>query len=138
MKIRQGFVSNSSSSSFILAIKQGRELDEANIRPLLGAAYGTPMYGIAEKIAKHIARRAKKTSIREFLNDSGYDSLEDAVENGWHMTKQMAEALMSAEGMDVYTFYASDEDGDGIESMLCNEEFNIKTPDLVLVGGGGY
>lgn len=49
MKFRLGFVSNSSSSSFILAIKG--ELTKENFLAALGVDTESPMYGLAKEIS---------------------------------------------------------------------------------------
>lgn len=132
MKIRTGFVSNSSSSSFVVAVKPGTELTKDKLVELFQVPETSPLRGISEGIARFVADASKPRELVEILYDYGYSSITDALEDNC----KPIELINS--GYKVYTFYASDDSGDGLETMLCYTEFDINTPELVISGGGGY
>ena len=75
MKTRTGFVSNSSSSSFVIATKE--ELTKENINKAFGVPETGVFKNLAEEMAKVFFNRAKKVTLEEYLEDYSYDSLED-------------------------------------------------------------
>lgn len=137
MKIRQGFVSNSSSSSFIVAVPTGTEVTAEGIMDLFMIPETSPVYDLNYSIADFIASAARPTSIPDLLSDYGYKTVEEALEDGCGGDLETV-VQYAAEGFDVYRFHASDDNGDGVETMLCNTELDIHTEGLVLVGGRGY
>ena len=137
MKVRQGFVSNSSSSSFIVAVPSGAEVTTDSIMELFEIPQTSPVYGLNCSIAEFIARSVVKTDIPDMLHNYGYDSVAEAEEDGCCGELQVAVDYASS-GFDIYYLHASDDNGDGIETMLCNTELDIRTDNLAIVGGGGY
>ena len=141
MKIRKGFVSNSSSSSFVIGIK-GAELTPENLLAKLGVPESAPGHEMFLEIAETMVSCAKRSycnggkphTVESLLKDYGYDTVEEAAESGegaWEII-QLVEA-----GFTVYSGLAGNEDG-GAEAMLCDMEIDIATDDLVVRGGGGY
>lgn len=143
MKIRQGFVSNSSSSSFIVAFPKGMEISSDNVQNYLFAgqeaitAYDWIGTFTAKEIAEQVTRdmRAQTPNVDEQIAEAlgghlpgapnfdsfrkrsadgkGYDYDWDAYEKASSAHRAiMAEKIKSEfEGMDVYTFEYSDNDG---------------------------
>lgn len=128
MKIRSGFVSNSSSSSFIVATK-GVELTEDLVRDALGIKAGTPAEEIFDGVIEKIAK-AKRYKMKDILDDWGVDDIEEIDD------KDLQRILK--EGWTVHSFYASNEDVDPAENFLCYTDVDVKTDTLYIKGGGGY
>ena len=130
MKVRKGFVSNSSSSSFIIATT-AQQLTLDNLLEAFAVPEGSPLFKVACDMAQVMLDRATKYDEKEILYNWGYKSLEEALEDG----NQQAQLI--ERGFTVYGGYASDEDG-GIEAMLCNTEIDFESEDVVLYCEGGY
>ena len=131
MKIRKGFVSNSSSSSFIIAVRGEEKLNIDSLVGLFQVPQTSPLYDIAVNMAQVMLNRSHLFDEKEIVYQFGYDSLEDALNSGNRHAKLLAG------GYTVYGGYASDEDG-GIEAMLCNTEIDFESEDVVLCCEGGY
>jgi len=74
MKIRQGFVSNSSSSSFIIGVKG--DLTEEKLMKAFNVPKDSPMYVFAEEIAS-LMLTSEKYSLKEYMDNECYDSEEE-------------------------------------------------------------
>ena len=131
MKYRAGFVSNSSSSSFIVAVKGDGRLDVDTLVGLFQVPQTSPMYDIAVDMAQVMINRSHLFDEEEIVYQFGYKSLEEALKEGNRHAKLLTD------GFTVYGGYASDEDG-GIEAMLCNTEIDFESEDVVLYCEGGY
>ena len=128
MKIRNGFVSNSSSSSFIIACKG--DLTKEVMKQLC-IDKSSPWADFVEKGINLLIENAteKFTTIKEleqFIESDGYD--DDAFDTLKEYIKQG------------FTGYIGslDSDGDGIESALCDMEINYKSNDLIIEKEEGY
>lgn len=131
MKYRAGFVSNSSSSSFIVAVRGDNKLDVDTLVSHFKVLQTSPLYDIAVGMAQVIVDRSRLYDEEEILYQFGYSSIDEAVEdNNRH-------AKLLKEGYTVYSGYASDEDG-GIEAMVCNTSMDYESEDIVLYSEGGY
>lgn len=131
MKYRAGFVSNSSSSSFIIAVRGKKELNADDLVELFQVPEGSPLRYLASKLAQVALDCANKYDENEIKYQFGYDSIEDALKDG----NKHAELLQK--GFTVYSGYASNEDG-GIEAMLCNTPIDFESEDIVFYCEGGY
>ena len=131
MKYRAGFVSNSSSSSFIIAVRGEEKLNVDSLVGLFQVPQTSPLYDIAVDMAQVMINRSHLFDEKEIVYQFGYKSLEEALENGNRHAKLLTD------GFTVYGGYASNEDG-GIEAMLCNTEIDFESEDVVLYCEGGY
>jgi hypothetical protein len=119
MKVREGFVSNSSSSSFIVAAKG--ELTEALVLQALGVAETSPLYKFAKDIAGLLAD-AKEMDFEDLADWGDDGTLKNLIKRGFT----------------VYEGSASDDDYRSAEAALCEMTINYESDDLVIIKEGGY
>lgn len=129
MKTRNGFVSNSSSSSFLICIKKGEELSQENILKTFEIGENSPLYDLADNLAVYLSDNVKQMTMDTIKND--YTWKGEIEDYGVKLLE------LIQDGWDVYKGYASNE-GDAIEAYLCDVELNIKTDNLILEKEGGY
>ena len=131
MKIRNGFVSNNSSSSFLILSKE--ELDKNKLMELFLIPKESPLYIIGEQIADFIISEGRHNSIEEIMYNYGYEE-EDLEDHGY-----MANLIKKArdEKWEIYEGYASNEDS-GVGAYFCDIDLDIKTDDLIIYKEGGY
>ena len=133
MKIRSGFVSNSSSSSFIIAFKGDKKQLKSRLTTIFKLPDDYPLHqlvdGISETIFKCIEEgyRAGITGTKEYLayiEDEGNDPDDDQI------------ALID-KGFTLYPGSFSSEEY-GIEETLCETDIDYVSDDLIIKHEGGY
>ena len=121
MKIRTGFVSNSSSASFVVASN-----DDLTEEMLLMhfQSEGHPMAWLMRGLAKYITEKAEPLTVPPKAEDTYGDHVSDRVRG------------LSERFKNIYTFCASNEDGDTFGTMLYNEQDHVRinTDGLVIHG----
>jgi len=125
MKCRSGFVSNSSSSSFIIGSKV--PLTEELLLKHFGVKEGSLMYPFAIKTAKWIVEYAEHHTLKDYLMDMGFNDLPKDV------------AGIFDKGMKLYIAWAhSDSHDNSIEAALCDLDFHYESDELIIEKEGGY
>ena len=124
MKQRNGFVSNSSSSSFLIASKT--ELTRERIESLIGAREDSPfkdlLKGIINTFYESIGRPLK--DIDEYIRES--DDEPDYKIKQWFEN-----------GFLIYQGRWCTDEG-GVEAMLCDATINYTSDDLIIEHDGGF
>ncbi len=124
MKVRFDFVTNSSSSSFVIASKE--ELNKKMLYELFQISDNHPLRELLQDIANTILHSATKSTLDEIREDD------------YSLSEQCAKYL--DKGFHLYHGSFSDEGygSDMAESYLCSAGLNIETDDFIMIHEGGY
>jgi len=128
MKIRSGFVSNSSSSSFIIA----------SDKPTFTIRMEVDIQKYSTAVVK--TKNELDDYYVEYHGWGGRNTIEQILEDDSYVKEQYDNALKQIEiGKTVYFGSCDDNSYDPVESMLCNNGFNNLSDDLFVIDGdGGY
>jgi hypothetical protein len=121
MKVRNGFVSNSSSSSYLLAYKPGEDISRSGLVEALGARPGTPAEELLKPYVDFFLAGKRMTK----------EDLEERYNSGDRMPEKLQEAL--GKGWEVIHIRASNEDNDPISYALHYGEVEIDMTTLMLM-----
>ena len=132
MKIRNGFVSNSSSSSFIVGFKKGlsnKEKEQLLLKKM-GINENSFFYNIAKEITGCIINSNFIKNKEKLLEEFGYDSFEEMEE----LESWTTNAFLKCEekNFDIYTGSAGNDSEDTGEILLCDMEWNIDDNDIFI------
>lgn len=127
MKVRSGFVSNSSSSSFIVAYRSNFADDFKNA---VADTEKSPFAFMIQEVGACFKRNIDETfkSLRDYFESEDYDK--DRPD------KKVIELL--EKGFIVATGSISDENYDGMDSYLAHVEIEFENDSLAIYTEGGY
>lgn len=136
MKIRTGFVSNSSSSSYIIGVKG--EFDEDRLKDVLIKLFAVPeesmMHPFSVECANTLSRGLSRLgNTPEELMKALYIDREDMESIGW---KPLFDWV--SQGFTLFDGSVSDEGGDAMEYWLTYQDINYESETLVIRKDGGY
>ena len=121
MKVRFGFVSNSSSSSFIIAVKE--KLTISMLMDKFKIDKTSPLHIFAVSLAQRIDANVELVDIEEYVDDYGLsDTIKKVIENK----------------LILYKGWASSDGDDYVEQALCSMSFDISQDDFIFEKEGGY
>ena len=128
MKLRIGFISNSSSSSFVIISKKG-ELTAKKLVKAFDVGKTSPLYDLAIEMAETLVGCAEKTSLENILE-------ENCVENIKNLPNEIQKAL-KIKGI-IYTGSCSNDSGESAETILCDSGFDYEDDEIVFIKEGGF
>ena len=140
MKIRAGFVSNSSSSSFTIATRSrlvfgynGESLLEGVLKSILKVPEESPLYDIANRMAGCLVAKADEYTLHEMAEEGGFESVAQMLEDDPFLAKAVSK------GMDRFYYGdVSDNDYHSVEAMLCNIALDYEDEDVMIEKSAGY
>jgi len=138
MKIRNGFVSNSSSSSFLIVMKNNKVLNKNSLIESFKMDKNSPLFGFANDLSDFLINESEECTIASmhdnYVGHYGEDvlSVDDMIKElveDISMDKEMLESIKNNK-IKVYEGSATDEDGDAISSYLYNSEVCFDTDEI--------
>ncbi len=118
-KVRFGFVTNSSSSSFIIEVRNGK-LTEEVVRKALGVDETSMLRSMADAVAQFLIGAVEEVNNEECEEWEDYNEKE-LLKKGWKVFRGRASS-----------------DGEGIEPVICEMTIDYKSKDLIIRKDGGY
>lgn len=123
--MRNGFVSNSSSSSFIIGTRG--KLDKKKLIKLFKVDKESPIFLLVKGMADILVENATKMTLKEYLEDTCYE--EDGV-------PKIVKKIIS-KGFTLYSGSVGDEAG-GLESALCQVGLDYEDDEFIIEKEEGY
>lgn len=118
MRVRAGYVSNSSSTSFLILTDE--ELKEESFLDLMGVTRESPLAGVFRSLYERIKSGAARRNVT-------HDNLAFIPEEWFgddHIARAVKERLALARPGGLIAYYGRlDSDGDIVESFFCTESF---------------
>jgi hypothetical protein len=126
MKTRQGFVSNSSSSSFVVTTPE--HLDKKELTQYLTKVFAVPetslLYDLSQDMAKCLAQESTYfETIDDYMDEEGYNRESD-VDDGIRKAFKAGRA--------VYVGSAASDSGNTAETVICEMEIHYNTEELTV------
>lgn len=147
MKIRTGFVSNSSSSSFVVIMKNGKEMTKETLLEAFDVKPTSPLYVFAKDLTDWIVHNVKKQDIKSLYhnycgssNKLTEDEMIERILEDYGDPNEKQEELEKIKNNEIlyYEGSAASDSGDGLEYYLCETGINVDNDIITIKSGGGY
>lgn len=128
MKIRSGFVSNSSSSSFIIATKNDLTQEQLVqvVEKVMKVPKESPLYYMIKEVSTQLGQ-AESHTLKELIDDCYYDLDNEIIKKA------------NMKGMThFYTGSASDDTGETATDILCDLDIHYEDDEIIIEKDGGY
>jgi len=130
MRIRTDFVTNSSSTSFVLISQD--EFSEGVLLDLMGIAHDSPLAGVFAILYTHMCDSIEELST--FLLRKGHADLPLVEALKGEFPPQVIERIVAGKssGSRIYIGSLSSDDGDQIEAFFCMDSFEEENEKVYL------
>ena len=130
MKIRAGFVSNSSSTSF-LVISQ-RELSEADLMSLMGVEKKSPLAGLFVQLFRDLL---EQTDTHVDFSKTEPDLPAETWFTSDRMSDRMIEKLREAKDKGLHAYYGQlSSDNNNVQTFFCTDSFELENESMYFNG----
>jgi len=134
MKVRNGFVSNSSSSSFIVVSKKG-DISEEKIIKAFGVKENTPLYVLTKGISSQIINSSEEMDREAFISECYWSN--GATDEEFKLEYPEEFELFEKSRTDGWKIYFGSADSYD-ESTLCELDLDYEDDEIIIKKEGGY
>jgi len=130
VKIRAGFVSNSSSTSFLIISR--KELNEADFMRLMGISPGSPLTPVFRQLFQDVIEQTDKhmhfaTTPKEMPVETWFDDR--------HVSERMLQKLREAQQEGLHAYYGLlSSDNNNVQTFFCTDSFEIENESIYFNG----
>lgn len=131
MKIRTGFVSNSSSTSFLIISKEA--LNKADFLELMGVARTSPLAGMFTELFDAVLQNSDMVDFKSTDKHTSFEALFPGSRG--HIPERMMQKLKEARNRGLKAYYGQlSSDGSYIESFFCTDSFEVQNEKIYFNG----